>query len=92
MLRFKELLAEKLADQDFRRFYEQECHVCCTTIRIIEKLHAEGISAETIAAQLGCEAGKLRDLEDADACDPKLVQRLCHHLGLTPPAACPRLD
>jgi hypothetical protein len=90
--KFKDLLAEKLDDEGFRRFYECECHVCCTTMRIIAKLYQDGISAEAVAAELGVEVAGLHDLETADYCDPALVRRLCRHLGLSEPESCPRED
>lgn len=90
MYRFKDLLAQKLDDEGFRELYERECHVCCTTVRIIAKLHQDGIAPEAIAAELGVEASALHDLESADYCDPELVRRLCRHLGQAVPESCPR--
>jgi hypothetical protein len=88
--RFRDLLNDKLDDEDFRQLYDRECHVCCNTVRIIAKLHQDGITAETLAAELGIEVAGLRDLETADYCDPALVRRLCRHLGLPDPGPCPR--
>lgn len=89
---FKDYRAGKLRDKAFRALYERECHVCRVTVRIFETLEDEGISLAEVATALGVAEKDLQALKDADRCDPGLVVRLCRHLQLDPPEACPRMS
>jgi hypothetical protein len=90
--RFRTLLADKLGDDSFRQLFEKECHVCRTTIRVIERLYQQGLDPQAVAAELGVGVDQLQQLEDADYCDPLLVRELCRRLQLPVPDSCPRHD
>jgi hypothetical protein len=51
-----------------------------------------GMSAEDLAANVGCDAAEIRDLVQADRCSYALVQRLCVTLGIDPPTECTRRE
>jgi hypothetical protein len=90
--RFRTLLADKLENESFRQLFKSECHVCRTTIRVIERLCQQGLEPHAVAAELGIEPHQLQELEDADYCDPLLVRDLCVRLQIPVPDSCPRLD
>jgi len=89
MQTFKSYKAGKLKDAAFHAFFEKECHVCRITMSMIEKLQLSGKKEEAMSA-LGISEKAIRDLEDADYCDPALVIKLCKYLGIEPPTSCPR--
>jgi hypothetical protein len=80
----------KLSCRDFRRLYDRECHVCRFTMRLFERMQADGQSPAQLAAAAGEDLPAVAALLEAEHCDPELVVRLCRHLGLAPPPACPR--
>ena len=90
MRTFKTILRERLADPDFKCLYDEECHACGVTVKICAVLQNRDLTPEELAADLGEEPGALARLMDGDDCDPDLVCRIARHLGLSPPAACPR--
>lgn len=91
MQTFKSLKTKKLADPSFKRLYDQECHVCRTTLKIVEILTEKGIAVETLTRELGCSTDDIENLMDAEYCDPLLVQRICRHLSIPVTGQCPRL-
>lgn len=84
------LFRTKMAATEFEALYHQECNVCSKTVGIFERLEQQGISLQTLAAELNEDNADLQSLCDADHCDPHLVTRLCRHLGLPLPDTCPR--
>ena len=91
MRTFKALKKAKLADADFERRFDRECHVCITTMKIFEALEQQNISMASLAKELGICIEKIENLKDAEHCDPIMVQQMCQHLSLIRPKACPRL-
>jgi hypothetical protein len=91
MQTFKQLFREKTSHAAFKELYERECNVCAFTVRIFEKAETLRINTTQLAADLNVSAADLTSLKEADSCDPKLVIRLCHHLGLLEPQSCPKL-
>lgn len=91
MQTFSQLFKQKTCDQAFKSLYDQECNVCPYTVRIFEKVETTGIDLAQLAAELDVTAQVLKDLKEADCCQPRLVIDLCHHFGLTPPPSCPKL-
>ena len=90
MQHFKHYLKDKLDDPSFRELFDRECHVCCNTLGIFQKMNREKLSIEKMAAILDTDPRSLQLLQDADYCDPELVVRLCRKLDLPPPEDCPR--
>ena len=90
MKTFKTLFDSKMKDNDFRCLFEKECHICPNTLKIFDKIEKEKIMLEDLARQLQIDIQALRDLENADYCDPGLVVLLCNHLGIAPPSGCRR--
>jgi hypothetical protein len=88
---FKQLFREKTSHAEFKKLYERECNVCAFTVRIFEKAEALHIDMTQLAADLNVPAVDLTSLKEADSCDPRLVIRLCRHLGLLEPNSCPKL-
>ena len=92
MQSFENYFEEKMKNTEFKAFYETECHVCANTMGIFEKADRESISTHCLARAAGADPARLIALRDAEHCDPGLVIRLCHHLGLQAPRDCPKLD
>jgi len=88
---FKALCQEMLEEASFRELFEKECNVCTNTMRIFARLHAENRDGEELARTLGVDPSALRVLAEAEYCDPRLVTRLCRHLGLPVPENCPKM-
>jgi len=88
---FKQLFREKTSHAAFKELYERECNVCAYTMRIFEKAEVLGVDTTRLAADLNVPAADLTRLKEADSCDPRLVIRLCRHLGLHEPKSCPKL-
>ena len=91
MQTFRQLFNHKTSRNEFKKLYETECHVCGYTMRIFEKADRLGMDLNHLAADVDMGIGELRELRDADWCNPYRVIALCHHLNLEPPAACPRM-
>ena len=94
MLFFKEIINEKLKNKAFRKFYEKECHICSTTIKVIATLDETEQSLPDILDSLNISKKAYDDLKDAKNCDPELVKQLCSYLGLQEPGLfknCPKL-
>jgi hypothetical protein len=91
MQTFKQFFREKTSQAAFKDLYERECNVCAFTVRIFEKMEVLGIETSQLAADLNVSAAEMTSLKEADSCDPRLVIRLCHHLGLDGPQTCPKL-
>lgn len=91
MQSFKTLCQDLLDEPSFRELFEKECHVCTHTMRIFARLHAEQRDPESLARALGVAPDAIRDLAEAEYCDPHLVVRLCRHLDLPVPENCPRM-
>ena len=83
---------KKMKDAGFKALFEKECHVCTKTVAIFGKVDRDRIDLSDLAREVKTDTAALKALRDADYCDPKLVIRLCQHLGLPLPEGCPRLD
>ena len=92
MQRFERYFQSRMQDPAFKTLYARECHVCAKTVQIFAKLHQDNTPLTRLAEHVEAEVAALVSLRDGDCCDPKLVIRLCHHLGLPKPEHCPRLE
>ena len=90
MQTFRQLFKDKTCNAGFHDLYQQECNVCPFTVRIFEKVDAQQIDLPTLAQTLDLPVESIRDLMDADCCDPRIVIDLCRHLGLDAPESCPK--
>jgi len=85
-----ERLAGKLSDPRFREGYGNWCEACARTMEVIGRIHDRGASVEEFARQVGLEPGRVAAFIDAERCEYEVMAKLCTHLGLAPPADCPR--
>ena len=91
MKTFRSLYEQKLSDPDFKRLFDEECHVCNNTMAIFQTALETGITLAQLATDLAVDVEKLHLLAASDYCDPPLTFRLCRHLGLPVPEHCPRM-
>lgn len=91
MQTFRTFFDKKVCDTAFKALYDCECNVCSYTVRIFERIDTQGIDMAALAAAVGSDLSQLLALQDADACDPRLVIALCGHLGIEAPPSCPKL-
>ncbi len=95
MLFFKELKAKKLTDKGFKTFYDRECHICRTTMAVVESCLKMGDGLEDLLARLDISKQAFEALREGDNCDPVMVARLCDHLNMDGKgllATCPRAE
>jgi hypothetical protein len=94
VLFFKEIIDQKLKNPAFRRFYEQECHLCSITMKVIADLEKRGSSLPEILDRLNISRQAFEDLKEGENCDPEMVKQLCTYLDLMEPGLfenCPKL-
>ena len=94
MLFFKEIIDQKLENKSFRVFYEQECHLCSITMKVVADLEKRKSSLEEILSRLNISRQAFEDLKEGEHCDPEMVRQLCTYLDLMEPgmfANCPKL-
>lgn len=95
MLFFKQIMAEKLKDRDFKKLYDDECHICATTAMLVGMVEDDGHRMAGILEQLNIPIAAWKHLKAADHCDPVMVHKICCHLGLTDNSLfehCPRMN
>lgn len=92
MRQYRHYFSKKLDDAEFCDLFEKECHVCACTVKIFEKMTTQNNCVEDLAEAVQSEPAEVRALMDADYCNPKLVVRLCRHLDVPLPSACPRME
>lgn len=95
MLFFKEIMAEKLKEPGFKRFFDQECHICPTTLKIVSEVFEIGSALDAILGELEISQKEFSDLSSAENCDPLVVMKLCRYLGLDSielSQNCPKFD
>lgn len=80
----------RLNQRAFRQLYERECHICRHTVGIFKQMLSRGESPEKLAAATETGLADVIALMEAEHCDPDLAVRLCRHLGIEVPPACPR--
>ena len=90
MQRFDRYFQSKMNDPAFAALYDKECHVCAKTIQIFAQMEKDDIALAGLAESMGVAVDRLKELRDAEYCDPELVVRLCRYLGLAVPERCPR--
>lgn len=90
MKTFRQFFREKTSHATFKELYDRECNVCKFTVRIFERMAALDIDTAQLAEDLEIRAADLTSLKEADSCDPRMVIRLCRHLGLVGPKSCPK--
>lgn len=83
-------LAVRLAEPAFRESYSSWCEACPRTVEVVARLHQAGLAVEDLARQLALTQAQLEAFIDAERCDYDVMTKLCAHVGLTPPAQCPR--
>lgn len=81
MLFFKEIVDKKFADKKFHKFYEKECHICLTTVKVIAELEKNKNDREEILRKLHISEKAYGYLKEAKYCDPELVKQLCCYFG-----------
>ncbi len=82
MLFFKEIMEEKLKEPGFKRFFDQECHICPTTLKIVSEFVEIGSVLDSILGELEISQKEFSDLYLAENCDPLVVMKLCRYFGL----------
>ena len=82
MLFFKDIKQEKLDDPAFRSFYDRECHICSTTMSVVEKFLEMGDRLPETLKGLDVPVDAFDALQDGDRCDPQMVARLCERVGM----------
>lgn len=87
---FRECLLSRLADPEFRAGYDSWCEACACTVEIVGRIHAAGVAVPDLARQLGLTSEQLEAFIDAERCEYVVMDKLCGHFGLIPPADCPR--
>ncbi|WP_035239807.1 hypothetical protein [Desulfobacter vibrioformis] len=93
MLFFKELLAEKFKDKPFLALYNEECHICTATMKVVVRMAQSADARENILVLLGIDPVDFEALEAGDHCRPLQVARLLNHFGMDESevtARCPR--
>lgn len=85
VLFFKEIMDEKLDNKVFSQFYQKECHLCSTTMKVIAGLEDAKEPLPDILARFDISRKAYEDLKDAENCDPKIVEQLCCYLGIKEP-------
>jgi hypothetical protein len=83
-------MAGHLADPDFRDRYGSWCEACAHTVEVVARLHAAGAAGPELARQLGLTPAQLEAFIDAERCEYEVMAKLSGHVGVTPPAECPR--
>ena len=94
MLFFREIMDEKLKDRAFREFYNKECHICSTTVKVIADLEEKGQRLPDILETLHISKADYEGLKDGEDCNPVMVKQLCAFLGFDEPGLfknCPKL-
>lgn len=81
MLFFKEIKDKKLSKQDFKLFYDIECHLCSATLEIIRQLenHSDPTS---VLNELNISEEDYNCLKSGDQCDPEQTLKLASHFDL----------
>ena len=95
MLFFKTVKGLKMAETEFKTFYEQECHICKTTVEVVSRFSSMGDDLDSVLGKLGISPGIFQDLVEGDHCDPDIVGQLCEYLGMdggTLLKTCPRKE
>ncbi len=82
MLFFEEILEEKFKEPGFKRFFDQECHICPTTLKIVSEFVEIGLERNPILEKLGISQKEFNDLYWAHHCDPRVVIKLCQYFGI----------
>jgi hypothetical protein len=85
MLFFKEFMEEKMNIPGFKRVFDQECHVCSTTLKIISRVDEVELARESFLSLLGELAISQKEFNDlywAENCDPEVMIKLCSYLGI----------
>ncbi len=82
MLFFRDLKTEKLKDPGFKTFYARECHICRTTMAVVDTCLKMGHGLEDLLAGLDISKPAFEALREGDYCDPVMVARLCDHLNM----------
>lgn len=82
MLFFKEIMEEKLTEPGFKQFFDQECHICPTTLKVISDFAEVGLARDPILGKLEITQKEFNDLYFAENCDPCVVIKLCRYLGM----------
>ena len=82
LLFFKDIKQEKLDDPVFKSFYDRECHICSTTMSVVEKFLEMGERLPEVLEELGLRDEAFDALRDGDRCDPQMVAILCDRVGM----------
>ena len=93
MLFFKDVFHHRMTSPEFKQFYDQECHICSNTIKMVSILENEPEAIPGILASLDLSLQSYEDIKNGDNCDPIVVERLCQYLGIGEPGqfkTCPR--
>jgi hypothetical protein len=94
VLFFKEIIDQKLENSAFRLFYEQECHLCSITMKVIADLEKREPYFLEILDRLNISIQAFEELKEGENCDPEMVKQLCTYLDLMEPGLfenCPKL-
>lgn len=93
MLFFKQVKDNKLNSLAFNRIFNDECHVCSITVKIIAELEKKRIELKPLLASLNISLADYDKLKVGDYCNPVQVKLLSQNLGIEHPNRfenCPR--
>jgi len=85
VLFFREIIDRKFKDTGFRQFYEKECHLCSTTMKVIANLEGQKQSLPDILDKLNISKHDFEKLKQGEKCNPEMVRQFCVYLGLMEP-------
>lgn len=85
MLFFRQIFDHRMESTRFKQFFDNECHICATTIKLISLMEKDKKAVPGILAALNISFQDYEDIKNADHCTPGIVEMLCRHLGIREP-------
>ncbi len=85
---FNSFLSKKMSEKNFKKFYEEDCHVCEFTVNLISKIQKKGLTLQEVSEKTKLAYKDLVNLKEADYCDYQTVVLLCEFFGVQKPKNC----
>ena len=89
---FRNYHRSKLADPEFKQAYCRQCSICPVTVHIVSQINASSLPLKTIALESGVTEQAIVELQTAENCCPKSLEKLCDYFNIDPPKACIKVD